>query len=83
VVRWLPGRELAFVADSSFAALELLDKVKTWPRASVITRLRLDAALYDPPHPVNRGPKADPGSKASAGRLWRQCWRMKRPTGPR
>jgi DDE superfamily endonuclease len=49
VVRWLPGRELVFVADSSFAALELLNQVKTLPRGSVITRLRLDAALYDPP----------------------------------
>jgi hypothetical protein len=49
VVRWLPGREIVFVADSSFAALELLNQVKTLPRGSVITRLRLDAALYDPP----------------------------------
>ena len=51
VVRWLPEREVAFVADSSFAALELLDKVATLPRARVITRLRLDAALSDPPPP--------------------------------
>src|SRR5215813_10918932 len=51
VTRWVPGREIAFVADSSFAALELLDKVATLPHASVITRLRLDAALYDPPPP--------------------------------
>ena len=49
VVRWVPGREMVFVADSSFASLELLDKVATLPRASVITRLRLDAALSDPP----------------------------------
>ena len=49
VVRWWPGREIVFGADSSFASLELLDKVATLPRASVITRLRLDAALYDPP----------------------------------
>jgi hypothetical protein len=55
VVRWLPRRAVVFVADSSFAALELLDKVATLPRASVITRLRLDAALYDPPPP--RKPK--------------------------
>jgi DDE superfamily endonuclease len=55
VGRWLPDRDLVFVADSSFAALELLDKVATLPRASVITRLRLDAALYDPPPP--RKPK--------------------------
>jgi DDE superfamily endonuclease len=45
VVRWLPGREVVFVADSSYAALELLDHVKKLPRASWITRLRLDAAL--------------------------------------
>jgi len=49
IVRWLPGREIVCVADSSFAVLELLDNVKTLPGASVITRLRLDAALYDPP----------------------------------
>ena len=57
VVRWLPGREIAFVADSSFAALELLDHVTTLPRGSLITRLRLDAALYDPP------PQREPGTK--------------------
>jgi hypothetical protein len=51
VVRWLPGREIVFVADSSFASLELLDKAATLPRASGLTRLRLDAALYDPPPP--------------------------------
>ena len=43
--RWVPEREIVCVADSSFAALELLDKVKRLPRTSVITRLRLDAAL--------------------------------------
>ena len=49
--RWLPQRDLVFVADSSFAALELLDQVKSLPRTSLITRLRLDAALYDPAPP--------------------------------
>jgi hypothetical protein len=50
VRRWLPASyyELAFVTDSSFAALALLDLVSRLPRTSVITRLRLDAALYDP-----------------------------------
>jgi len=51
VRRWLPGRELVFVADSSFAALEWLALVARLPGVSVITRLRLDAALYDPPPP--------------------------------
>jgi DDE superfamily endonuclease len=51
VRRWLPGRELVFVADSSCAALEWLALVARWPGVSVITRLRLDAALYEPPPP--------------------------------
>ena len=63
VVRWLPGREIAFVTDSSFAALELLDKVKALPCASVITRLRLDAALYDPPPPRQPETKGRPRLK--------------------
>jgi hypothetical protein len=63
VVRWLPGREIVFVADSSFAALELLDKVKTVPCASLITRLRLDAALYDPPPPRPEGTRGRPRLK--------------------
>jgi len=55
VRRWWPGREVVFVADSSFAALEWLALVARLPRVSVITRLRLDAALYDPPPPRNPG----------------------------
>ncbi|HEY8610172.1 MAG TPA: transposase [Roseomonas sp.] len=52
--RWLPGRELVLVADSGFAALELLASLV---RQGVIcvTRLRLDAALYLPAPP--REPK--------------------------
>ncbi|MCA1850202.1 MAG: transposase, partial [Acidobacteria bacterium] len=46
VARWLPGRELVVTADSSFAALELLDSVRS--SVTVVTRLRLDAALYEP-----------------------------------
>jgi len=82
VVRWLPGRELVFVADSSFAALELLDQVTTLPRGSLITRLRLDAALSDPPPHVRRVLQAGPGSKGSVGRRWRRCWRMRGRHGP-
>lgn len=44
--RWLPDRQLVVVADSGFAALELLAAVA--PSATVITRLRMDAALYEP-----------------------------------
>ena len=45
--RWLPDRPIIVVADSGFAVLELLDSVGS--AVTMITRLRLDAALYDPP----------------------------------
>jgi hypothetical protein len=49
VRRWMPHRAIVLVADSSFAALEFLDALRQLPTAiSVITRLRLDAALYEP-----------------------------------
>lgn len=52
VRRWIPQRAIVVVADSSFAALEFLAALRTLPVAvAVITRLRLDAALYAPaPH---------------------------------
>lgn len=49
VRRWMPQRAIVLVADSSFAALEFLDALRQLATAvSVITRLRLDAALYEP-----------------------------------
>jgi hypothetical protein len=52
VRRWLPKRALVIVADSSFAALELLGAVRRMPQPlCLITRLRLDAALYQPAPP--------------------------------
>ena len=44
--RWLPGRQIVIVADSAFAALDFLGSSRR--HATVITRLRLDAALYAP-----------------------------------
>ena len=55
VRRWLPDRELVFVADSRLAALAWLALVARLPRVSVSTRLRLDAALYDPRAPRTPG----------------------------
>jgi DDE superfamily endonuclease len=46
----VPQRELVVVADSSFAALEFLAATSQLGRpVAVITRLRLDAGLYEPP----------------------------------
>jgi DDE superfamily endonuclease len=47
--RWLKDRLLIVVADSSYAVVELLSAVKE--KVSFITRLRLDAALYEPAPP--------------------------------
>jgi DDE superfamily endonuclease len=48
--RWLPGRELVLLGDSSFAALEFLVALAQHGLTG-ITRLRLDAALYEPAPP--------------------------------
>jgi len=39
---------VVFVGDSSFAVLDLLYLVSSTPRIEMITRLRLNAQLYDP-----------------------------------
>ncbi len=49
VRRWLPERAIVLVADSSFAALELLEALRQLPNpVHIVTRLWLDAALYTP-----------------------------------
>ena len=58
LARWLPGRQVIVVADSSYAAIELLAAVRR--RLTVITRLRLDARLFDPPPPRLPGTKGRP-----------------------
>lgn len=65
VKRWVPGREVVVTADSSFAALELLDSVRR--EVTVITRLRLDAALYEPA-PVRR-PRQNGRPRVKGARL--------------
>jgi hypothetical protein len=58
VRRWLPERRLVIVADSSFAAIELLTSVQKLAQPiCMIARFRLDAALYQP------APKRQPGQK--------------------
>lgn len=63
VKRWLPEREVVVVGDSSFAALELLDAVRC--EVSVVTRLRLDAALYEPAPERVAGQKGRPRKKGA------------------
>jgi hypothetical protein len=50
--RWLPERKLVTVADSSYAALDLLAACQALSEpVTFVTRLRMDAALYDPAPP--------------------------------
>ena len=60
VRRWLPKRDLVVVADSAYAALDFLNACASLVRpVTVITRLRLDAALYEPaaPYPGRGRPR--------------------------
>lgn len=72
---WLPERLLVVVADSSYAALELLAACQHLSQpVSVVTRLRLDAALYDPapapqPRQVGRPRKKGARQATLAARL--------------
>lgn len=61
--RWLPDREVIVVGDSSYAVIELLAAVRE--QLTVITRLRLDAALYEPAPPREPG---KPGRKRKKGK---------------
>ena len=58
---WLPHREKGVVADSSFAALELLAALPS--KLHVVTRLRLDAALYGPAPERRAGQPGRPRKK--------------------
>jgi hypothetical protein len=52
--RWLPDHELVFVADSTYAALDFLSACQCLPQAvTFLTRLRMDAALYEPAPPYS------------------------------
>jgi len=58
--RWWPDRPIVAVADATYAALEFLARCRALPNpVTVVTRLRLDAALYEPapprrPHQIGR-----------------------------
>ncbi len=51
--RWLPDRQLIIVADASYACYRVLDGLPD--KVNMITRLRLDARLFDFPPPRPKG----------------------------
>jgi hypothetical protein len=65
VRRWWPEREIVAVADSAYASLRLLASCRRFlPKpVTFVTRLRLDAALYDPAPPRTAGQMGRPRLK--------------------
>jgi hypothetical protein len=64
VRRWYPEREIVAVADSTYASLKLLDRCRRLSDPiTFITRLRLDAALYEPAPPRRPGQMGRPRLK--------------------
>ena len=78
VRRWLPTRELVVVCDNTYSALEWLDAVRheVWN----ITRLRLDAAIYEPA--PARKPKQNGRPRQKGARLPTLAQAVVDPTTP-
>jgi DDE superfamily endonuclease len=64
VRRWYPEREIVAVADGTYSSLKLLDRCRRLRKPiTFITRLRLDAALYEPAPPRRPGQMGRPRLK--------------------
>ncbi len=64
--RWLPDRTVVVVADSTYAVIELLATCQRLVcPVTMVTRLRFDAALYDPPPPHTPGTIGRPRIKGA------------------
>ena len=77
VQRWLPERALVSVADGSYAVVEFLANLVRWPHITLVIRLRLDAALYDPAPARQADKKGRPAIKGQ-----RQMTLLKRLADP-
>jgi len=78
--RWLPTQPMIIVGDSAYAALDFLHACQALKHAvTVITRLRLDAALFEPPPPYSG--RGRPRKKAIAYRPYSIFSMMNRPYG--
>jgi len=75
VARWLPGRRVVAVADGSFSAIALLRDLA--PSLTVVTRLRLDACLCQPPPP--RRPRTRGRPPVKGARLPSLAERLRSP----
>jgi hypothetical protein len=85
VRRWHPNREVVAVADRSYASLKLLDRCRNLGKPiTFVTRLRLDAALYDPAPPRRPGQRGRPRLKGERLPPTSRRWpRTRAPLGVR
>ena len=64
--RWLPHRAIVFVADSSYAVIDLLaDMSQLATPITMVVRFRLDAALYEPAPARRPGQQGRPRKKGA------------------
>jgi hypothetical protein len=64
VRRWYPQRDIVAVADRAYASLKLLESCRKLRKPiTFVTRLRLDAALYEPAPPRRPGQRGRPRLK--------------------
>ncbi len=61
IKRWLPDRKIIAVGDSSYSVIDLLSALTG--KVTFITRLRLDAALYEPAPARKKGQNGRPRLK--------------------
>lgn len=63
--RWQPDREITLVGDGSYAAIVLVQRCQRLKKpVKLVSRLRLDARLFDFPEPQ---PQSKPGPKPKKG----------------
>jgi hypothetical protein len=83
VRRWLPGRKLVVVMDGGFAAIDFLVQVAQLANPiTLISRFRLDAALYAPAPQRQPGKRGRPRKKGQRLPILKQvlkdpqtCWK--------
>jgi len=59
LARWFPDRSFRLCADGAYASLAS----RSLPRTQLVSRMRRDAALYEPPPPRRKGQRGRPRKK--------------------
>ena len=82
-IRWLPDRKVIFVGDSSFGTHDLANSISK--AGTLISRLRLDANLFELPpetnksRPLTNKGRRSPNSKAILNAA-DECWTKVTPS---